>query len=522
MPAPFSLTPTQRVALLAIAFTLVAASLGFYLSWNETGAFSYALDDSYIMMAMAKNLAFNHIWGLTPYEFSSTASSPLFSVFLALVFRIFGDQILAPLLINVLVFCITVLWLAKKCETWGFKPWQTWFSLMGFIIFSPIPALIFGGMEHISHIFISLFCLIQIVDKKEDTSVFQLFFMGILLGGIRYEGLFQGGILVLYLWKEKKWLKGFLLGVGLILPMAILGAYSLQQGWFFLPNSLVLKGLLSNFMGGKGVTGFFYGVFYKATRNPHASIAILLLVMTIRESFFKVKNGKEYLVIILIISILQLIFASYGHIYRYEAYLMAMTWIFFFRTLVSNGQLPSIQAVVETMKKSRENVFLLIILLAAPMYRAVQSYSMVIRGMVNIQEQQVTISRFIGKYYDRKTIAALDIGALAYFTHCKIVDLWGLSTLETAQLKLHRNYTFAALDSVCNEKKVDLVLYYGERPKDFFWFEAGRFKIKDNKVCSDDEIEIMTLKKEQVKSVQENLQSFQKTLPPRIEITTRN
>lgn len=522
MATIFQLTHHQRVALIAICFTLFAVSLGFYLSWRETGAFSYALDDSYIMMAMARNLAFNHIWGLTPYEFSSTASSPLFSLLLALVFHLFGDQILAPLFINVLFFVITIFWLAKRCDTWNFRPWQTWFLLMGFVILTPIPALIFGGMEHISHIFISLVCLVRIMDKKEDTSPFLLFFLGILLGGIRYEGLFQGGVLVLYLWREKQWLNGFLFGVGLILPMAILGIYSLQQGWFFLPNSLVLKGLLSNFMGGKGLPGIFNGIFYKATRNPHASIAIFLLIMTIRESFFPVKKGKDSLVIILIISILHLIFANYGHIYRYEAYLMAMTWIFFVRALVANGQVQSLQAIWAHLKKSKETILLLFILLTGPMYRAVQGYSMVIRGMVNIQEQQVTISKFIGKFYDGKTIAALDIGALAYFTHCKIVDLWGLSTLETAKLKLNRNYTFAALDSVCKEKNVDLVLYYGERPKDFFWFEAGRFKIRDNKVCSDDEIEIMTLKKELVGPVQEKLQAFRKTLPPRIEITTSN
>ena len=64
---------------------------------GELGHFVYPLDDTYIAMAMAKNFAAHAVWGVTPYEFTSAASTPLYVLLLAAGNGITGRLVWLPL-----------------------------------------------------------------------------------------------------------------------------------------------------------------------------------------------------------------------------------------------------------------------------------------------------------------------------------------------------------------------------------------------------------------------------------------
>ncbi len=128
-PVPSS--PYLKIASLAFLFALVFSSIGIVQASLLNGEFCYALDDSFIMMALAKNLAFHGVWGLTPYEFSSTASSPLFTIILALFFKVFGKNIFMPLIINVASLFFLFAFVAGKSVQRGMNSWQIWIMLMG-------------------------------------------------------------------------------------------------------------------------------------------------------------------------------------------------------------------------------------------------------------------------------------------------------------------------------------------------------------------------------------------------------
>src|SRR5207245_7354192 len=90
---------------LAVALAVLAAALGVVVAWSlrhSGGQIVYALDDAYIHMAMARNLAEHGVFGVTRYGFTSSSSSPLWTLLLAGLFALLGPRDWLPLALNVL------------------------------------------------------------------------------------------------------------------------------------------------------------------------------------------------------------------------------------------------------------------------------------------------------------------------------------------------------------------------------------------------------------------------------------
>src|SRR5579863_5573742 len=65
----------------------------------DNGHFVYVVDDPYIHMAIAKNLAAHGVWGVTPYQFSSSSSSIIWPLLLSSIYRLFGPHETASLIL---------------------------------------------------------------------------------------------------------------------------------------------------------------------------------------------------------------------------------------------------------------------------------------------------------------------------------------------------------------------------------------------------------------------------------------
>ena len=64
--------------LLALGIFAVTTVILWNLCQDKNGGqFVYTLDDPYIHMAIAKNVVRHGVWGVTPFQFSSSSSSPL-------------------------------------------------------------------------------------------------------------------------------------------------------------------------------------------------------------------------------------------------------------------------------------------------------------------------------------------------------------------------------------------------------------------------------------------------------------
>ena len=90
------------------ALWISTAILQFSAASKTGGHLIYTLDDAYIHMAMAKNLARYGVYGVTRFEFSSASSSPVWTLLVALFYFIFGVHGATPLILNIFVSSLVV------------------------------------------------------------------------------------------------------------------------------------------------------------------------------------------------------------------------------------------------------------------------------------------------------------------------------------------------------------------------------------------------------------------------------
>src|SRR5258706_16460881 len=93
-------SPKIILFLVIVAVALPVTAIEYSVLRQTSGTFMYPLDDVFIHMALAKNLANYHNWGISQHEFASASSSVLYTLLLAGLLRIFSVQGLIPFLSN--------------------------------------------------------------------------------------------------------------------------------------------------------------------------------------------------------------------------------------------------------------------------------------------------------------------------------------------------------------------------------------------------------------------------------------
>jgi len=134
--------------LAAIALLVIAVEFALAASMRQNaGHVVYALDDPYIHMAMAKNAALHHVWGVSATHFTSSSSSLLWTAALALLFAILGVHELIPFVVNtliaVLLLAIVLRQLSRddRALSAGYQ-----FVILAAVVFcTPLPGLVFVG-----------------------------------------------------------------------------------------------------------------------------------------------------------------------------------------------------------------------------------------------------------------------------------------------------------------------------------------------------------------------------------------
>ncbi len=453
----------------ALAVMLVQLLLGIRLS---EGHGVYTLDDAYIHLALARNLAQHGVWGLRPESYTFCSSSPLWTVLLAGGIRLLGKAEWLPGLLNYL-FAVLALWVVDgEARRRGVSWWWRVALGLGLFLLVPMAVIASTGMEHTLHLWLTLLLLVLALRVLEGMGCeWWLVLVAGLSVGARYEALFVvGPLAAVFAWRRRWWLAlGLLLTASL--PVVWHGVYAVAHGGFFLPNSLMLKGR----MPGGGVKGYFWQLFRfyvdVGLSNVHLHIVVLLLLLTAGLRRIPLALRQMNLVVVVAV-VAHVTLAECGRFYRYEAYLMGAGLALLGWAWLANGRWRGVWPQSEWSSEEAwwagSGRIALVGLLVGPLcLRGVWATSRVPRGAANIYQQQWQMAEIFKGLEGSGGVAINDLGAMCYRTGLELVDLWGLGTTEVARVKRQGGLTREYISELLQRKGVAYVAVYDE------WYGDG-------------------------------------------------
>ncbi|HET7349095.1 MAG TPA: hypothetical protein VFJ10_17285, partial [Acidobacteriaceae bacterium] len=231
---------TGPFAIAALVYVAITVTHGILSLIACQGHFVYAVDDAYIALAMAKNLALHGVWGVTRYGFSGSSSSILFPLLTAGIFRVVGVSVYVPLVISWVAGLLSILVAARMLARFVSRTWQT-LLLVLLVICAPLFVIGVIGMEHTLHLLFTLLFL-EIFLREDDLPAWRAALITALMVSARYEGLFFVAPACLLLLVQRRWKLLIAVAAGAALPVAAYAWFSVAHGSYWLPQSVALKG----------------------------------------------------------------------------------------------------------------------------------------------------------------------------------------------------------------------------------------------------------------------------------------
>lgn len=503
-------------------FYLIVVFIIFFSIGQNEGRFFYTLDDPYIHMAIAKNFVTSGVWGVTQYEFTSCSSSPLWTLLISFFYFIFGTKEIIPFILNILFASLTTVVVSKLINKYTENILFRTIILLSILFFGPFVSVVFTGLEHSMYtyfVILTIYFLFKIFDEPNNKkNIYILFVILVLLTFSRYEGMFVAVALFLIFLYRKEMFVAFGILFSSFLPILIVGIISLSKGWYFFPNSVLLKSAVELSDIGSFISSIFNPKFL-ALLWAYKRILLLLIISILmlilyrkNKNFYAIKSS---LFIFIVVTLIHIQFAKLGSLLRYEMYIIVF------------GILINIISIIILLKEKDKKIkyfisvllFLLMIPFSISSFKAMKD---VPTAMTNIFQMQFQMSKFINKYYDKSTIALNDIGTVNYYCDIKCIDLWGLANKDIAEYRRKQTYNTGKINEINREKNTSVAIVfdawfdkYGGIPSN--WLLAGKWTIPNNITCGADSVTFFAMDSINFIKLQKNLKTYSKELPQQVK-----
>jgi len=442
---------------------------------------------------------------------------------------------LAPLVLNLLFASLILLASWHVLRSYGLKEKWILGVQVAVIFLTPLPFLIFDGMEHILQtlvIILAVFYMARFVGQPEDESqndrrVVQLGLV-FLLCAIRYEGVFFAIVASILLLLQKRVKDAVLTGCAATAPLVFAGIWFIRHGWPFFPMTIVLKSSLKSASLHEGVIALIKNGKDNYSGGIHLIMLVLLSLFLYVVCLYRSRGPWHRLnaasLLFVLTALAHLACAGIGWGYRYEAYLVAVG------VIVVAIQLADVVPSVFGVRQDRRQLLARILALGITgavallplVYRGVKSLYQLEAATHNIYEQQCQVARFVRKYYQGSCVALNDIGAVNFYSRIHCLDLYGLASRSVAKAKMASGLTPGEINRITGEANTRIAILY----EDWFydqraqmsilpehWVPVGTWTIPNNVICGEDKVTFFAVIPNEAPHLAQHLTDFSSQLP---------
>lgn len=549
--------PAALAALLLAVFCIEYPLLQF-----THGLVTYPWDSTYLQLATARNLAFNHTWnmnigglhdaGLARHASALAPFSLLYSWLLAAIFNVTGPLAAIPLVINLtaamLLLRVNQQWLARQ----GVRPVTQWVILLGVIFLTPLPILAAQGMEDILQALWVVLLIYGLADwlsggrgggqqsgtgrpgAKTDELPGRILFYAMLVTTTRYEGILLIGVACLVLLAIRRWEAALQLAFAAVLPMLGIGLYFLHRDGHFIPYP---EG-----WGPLAPAAATVGVLHGAEGPGTGGLVLLcvLIFLGLLLLFFRrpLRTDKHYRYILSLLTgatLLQWIIAgnigalsgdAHASFLWHGAWLIAGVIPVAGVLIVKYG--PEIRAsrehpVSRGRTAGRWSVAVLVGILALPMVlKSGEAFRTTGDACIMLYRQDYQMGRFLRSYYNRESAAVNEVGAAAYLTNGRKFDLGGGDNPEGARSRQPVYDTASdVLDSLLWKERVKIAvisdkLFSPGLLQD--WTKIASWQTDDVLAPGKDTLSFYAVDSVASRELKSKLQAFEPSLPPGVGV----
>lgn len=209
--------------------------------------------------------------------------------------------------------------------------------------------------------------------------------------------------------------------------------------------------------------------------------------------------------------------ADVGWIFRYEAYLIAL----------------SIVSLAAALPLRKAAYCVIVVAMAILLVRSVRAFAEMPSITAGIYSQQYQMVSFVERYYQSASVAANDIGAINYKADLHLFDLAGLADPEILRLKRRKQYTTAAIETGAITRGAEIAIVYDDwfsdrKPAVFggpslppTWIRVARWRTLHGEHLGSDTVSFYAVRPDQADPLLENLNHFATDIPATVTVLNR-